>query len=409
MLSLDEALTVIMPLSARQILVGSTFSVQLTQAAINQQLAACSLDFFISSRRDDETIGLGELIGTRGFGLEQDVLNEKDVDFKEPQVVVRNPASVVIRTPFGRFGDAIKKILVAIVKETVDPAAADRIESIVVAGNVQAALKSIWNRSPTDSEVQAAELGAMELLKSGSEWKCRVIVPRDLAGVLVQPGDALKKLEAARLIKMNLGRAYYIDFWVRQCPQIFEQLELDFWGQITSKVAFRAASFYFGGLASARHELELPPGGNGLQALASDLRLGFAGLQVARQRYFVHKNLDHLISEAVQYVQHILVSMAYVCGFLEAKNDSMARDTDAAAVLLNEGLLEWSILYSKDLRRHYEKRNRWSSEQEIAELGEHVDRLLWTKGIVVSRLDEGCWIDVFGDEQMPMIKQVLSV
>jgi hypothetical protein len=350
------------------------------------------------------------LIGTREFGLEQDLLNEDDVDLnEEPQVVVPNPARVLIRTPLGRFGDAIKKILVAIVKETVEPGAVDRIESIVVAGNIQAALKSIWNRPPTDSEVQAAQLGTMELLKSGSEWKCRVIVPRDLAGVLVQSGDALKKLEVARLIKIGLGRVYYIDCWARQCPQIFDRLELDFWGEIISKVAFRAASFYFGGLASASHELELPPGGNELQALASDLRLGFAGLQVTRQRYFVHQNLDHLISEAVQYVEPILVSMAYVCGFLEAKNGSIERNTDAGAVLLNEGLWEWGVLYSKDLRRHYEERNRWSSELELTELGEHVDRLLWTKGIVVSRLDEGCWIDFFGDEQMVIIKQVLSV
>jgi hypothetical protein len=119
--------------------------------------------------------------------------------------------------------------------------------------------------------------------------------------------------------------------------------------------------------------------------------------------------LDQLILEAVQYVESILVSTAYVCGFLEAKNGSIARDTDAGTVLLIEGLWEWSLLYAKDLRRHYETRNRWSSEQELIELGEHVDRLLWTKGIVVSRLDKGCWIDFFGDEQMPMVKQILNV
>jgi hypothetical protein len=380
------------------------------QPGINQQLAACSLNFFISSKQDLETSALAELIGTRDLGLDENLLNEEDRGFTEDsRVGVFNPARILIRTPLGKLGDAIKKVLEAIVKETVEPTAAGRIESIVVVNNVQVSLKSIWNRMPTDAELQAARLGTMELLKSGSEWKCRVIIPRELAGVLVQSGDGLQKLEAARLIKISLGRAYYIDCWARQCPQIFERLELDPWAQTISRVAFRAASFYFGGLASARHELELPPGGKDLQALASDLRLAFRGLEVARQRYSAHQNLDQLILETVQYAESILVSTAYVSGFLEAKNESIARDTDAGTVLLGEGLWEWSLLYAKDLRRHYEKRNRWPSEQELIELGEHVDRLLWTKGIVVSRLDNRCWIDFFGDEQMAMINQILHV
>jgi hypothetical protein len=408
MLSGEETAIVIMPLSSRQLLIGSGCATQVAQIEINLQLAKCSLDFFISSKHDEATRTLAESIGTCAVGLKPDLLGEGDEGSSEmPHTAVPTAGRLVIRTPVGKFGEAAKKILSTIVEEAVEPTSVNRMESITVPANMQAALEAIWKRTPNAAELQAAALGTVELVKSGSEWKCRVIVPRSVAEMLVQTSDSEKRLIATRLVKINLGRAYYIDCWAKRCPEVFDRPELDLWGKIVSKVTSRAASYHFGGLASARHESEPLPGGDTLQELASYLRLGFTGLREARQRFFTHRDVDQLILEAIPPIEFILVSTASVCGFLEAKNTAIARDSDAGIVLSDAGLWEWSLLFAKDLRRHYEKRYRWSSEAELHQLGGHVERLLWTIGTIVSPTDNGHWIDVLDDERMELFERAL--
>jgi len=206
---------------------------------------------------------------------------------------------------------------------------------------------------------------------------------------------------------MNFGRAYYIDCWAQRYPEIFDRPHLDQWSQIVSRGAFRAASNYFGGMAAARDASEPPSGGDAVQELASNLRLGIAGMREARQRFVTHRDVNQMILDAGQPIEFILVSTASVFGFLEAQSTSIKQASEAGGVLSSEGLWEWSQLLAKDLRLHYERRQRWSSEAELQHLGSHVERLFWTIGTIVSPIDGGHWIDVIDDERMALINRML--
>ncbi len=408
-LSTAEAAMVVMPLSSRQLLVGCATVTEAPQTEINLQLARCSLHFFISSKEDEATKSIAESIGTCAAELKIDLLDGEDAESgNKPVQVLGTARSLVVRTPVGKFGNSVKKVLSSIAEEAVEQTTVDRIDSITVPANMQATLAAIWKRTPTAEELQAATFGTVEPVKSGADWKCRVIVPREVAEVLIQPGEPVRRLLATRIVKLNLGRAYYFDCWARGYPAVFDNPGLDLWNQIVLRAVFRVASFYFGGLASARHELEPLPGGESLQELASFLRLGFASLREARQRFFTHRDVDRLVLDAIQPIELILNSTASVCGFLEGKNTTMARDSDAGIFLSDVGLWEWCNLFAEDLRRHYEKRNRWSSEAELHQLAGHIERLLWMIGVVVSKTDSGHWIDVLDDERMPFMVRMLS-
>lgn len=408
-LGIGEAAFVIMPLSSQQLLVGSASAAQVARDDINLQLARCSLQFFICSKQDEAIKSIAESIGRCAGELKIDLFDGEDADWSDqPVPALRATKRLLVRAPVGKFGNSAKKVLSRIAEDAFESTTFDQVDSIIVPANMRAALEAIWKRTPTTSELQATAFGTVEPVKSGAEWKCRVIVPREVVEVLIQPSDPNKRLLAIRLVKHNLGRAYYFDCWARCCPAVFDSPASSLWSQITLRVVFRAASCYFGGLASARHESEPLPGGESLQELAAFLRHGLSGLREARLQFFTHRDVDRLTMEAVQSIELILVSTASVCGFLEAKNTTIARNSDAGIVLSDAGLWEWCILFAEDLRRHYEKRSRWASEVELHQLADHIERHLWTIGVIVSKTDSGHWIDVLDDERMPFMGRMLS-
>lgn len=407
MLSLAETAYVIMPLSSDKLLVGSTGEIELEQDVINLQLARCSLDFFISSRLDEATKSLVESIGSCSAKLVVRFLdedNEKPSDMAAP--LVPRGRGLVVNTPAGKFGRAAKKAITKIIEEAAEPQTIDRIESVVVPANMPAMLKAVWKRTPSADELRAVTLGAVEPVKVGSDWLCRVIFPRSVAELLTQSSSPEGRLAAIRVVKLNLGRVYYFDCWARRCPEIFDKPHTEVWSELELRAAFRAASAYFGGLASVRHDSKLLPGEENPRELATTLREAFASLHNSRQRFFSHRNVDRLVVEATQSIEAILVHTASVFGFLEAINKSISRESEAGVLLANTGLWEWGILFAEDLRRHYERRNRWASESEIRQISGHVERHLWTIGVLISRVDGGHWVDVLDDQQMSIIERM---
>lgn len=408
MLSVGEAMTVVMPLSPKQLLVGSACPVRIDSASLNVSLATCSLDFFIGSRRDDGTAALAALIGSCAAELKIDLL---EADYTAPPPAIHtefSKAKVAIRTPIGKVGEAMKSILSRLADETIEPTTANRLESITVATNMSRALEAVWKRTPTAVEVEAAVLGTVEPMKSGTAWKCRVILPRNLTQALLQSANATHQLAATRVVKLHLGRVLYFDCWARQCPEMVgSRPGLAFWDQLASTVAFRIGSHYFGGLTSARHGSEPFPGGERLEELAASFRSCFAALCRARQQFFVHRSVDQILVDSVGSIETLLIAVATVFGYLEAKDLALPRDSDAGDVLSEAGLWEWSLLFANDLRRHSANRERWSSSTDLDPLICHIERLLWTVGVVVSKMDFGHWIDVVEEARMPVLQNIL--
>lgn len=409
MLSVEEAELVVIPLSPRQILIGSSCRNQSLPTNINAHLAKCSLDFFISSKQDQTMMTIAETIGTCANGLNLDLLEEE----KENSAITshtqqRLAARLAVKTPSGRFGELAKKTISIIAKETLQPETFNFIESIRVPANMQAALANLLKRDPTASELQSVAFGATEPLKAGNEWKCQIIIPRDVVEMLVQNADLQKQLFAAYVLRLNLGRAYYFDCWLQRCPEIFEPLVLDAWDNITFKVMSRVGAFYFGGIAAGQHESKSQVNSLNQPDITPYLGFGLSSLQNARQQFFIHHNVDQLLNEAVQAIETILYAIAPVCGTLEANDIAIDKDSITGTFLANKGLWGWIRLMAKDLRRHYDKRHQWLSVADICQLGCHIERLLWTIGVIAIQTDSGLRIIVQDDEQMADLKKYLE-
>jgi hypothetical protein len=408
MLSSEDVVLVVMPLSSHQLLIGCDDEPQLDLKAINLQLARCSLEFFVGSRSDEATLTLAAEIGTRASDVKFDLLDDEDVESSEEFVQeVQGSAHLAVRVPFGKVWDPIKRRLAEIAHDTVETTTLARIESITVPARLSAELETVWKRVPSPAEVQACSLGTVELVKPRADLMCRIILPRRLADSLGAKALDNDRLIATRLVKFNLGRAYYFDCLMRRLPMVFEASSLHEWTQRLYGSAIRLGAHFFGGMASTKHESEPLPGGEQLAELAVSIRAGLAGLRDARERSSIHNNVDQLLLEALQAVDLLLTPTAAVCGFLEAKGIEFPPDSEAGTVLKDAGLWEWLRIFHKDLRRHYEKRQRWSSDEDLSQLGGHVERLLWSIGVFVSPLGSRSWIDKVDDERMEAISKLL--
>lgn len=408
LLSSAESILVVMPLSSQQLLVGSKDLAQFSTEEINLRLARCSLDFFVSSKQDEDTKMASEWIGTCAADQKFNLLEDSGEDQKgDITPVPRSLAPLKIRTPMGKAGDAMKRELSIIAAREADSGAIERIESIAVVASMSAGFEAIWNRPPTADELALNALGAVEPLRVGSDFKCRIILPRHVAEMLTQTSDPERRLLGTRLTKFCLGRVYYFDCWVRQVPALFENPNSDPWRRLVLQIVFRSASIYFGGLASARHEPDPLPDGDPLQEIAPVLRGTLAGLRETRLRFFEHRNVEQLALGVAPFIDLFLLQIASICGLLAAKDMVIAQDSQVGIVLTEAGLWEWHKVFSKDLRRHYERRHRWQSEAEFNQLGGHVERLLWTIGVFVSQTDAGPWMDVCDDNQLTLMTNVL--
>jgi hypothetical protein len=406
--SSSEAATVIMPLTSSRLLIGTVGVTELLIGETNQHLAQCSLDFFISSRDDKGTRALVPLIGACASAMNIQLLDEDDELPKRQQSDDQDaPSALRVRVPIGRVGEKIGRRLTQMATDALDSPSLRCIESIVVPSNVRSALVALWKREPTPNELEAAGFGSVEPLKVGADWKCRVILPRNFVEALADQNRSDLQVVATRMVKFNLGRAYYFSCWARTFPTALDAAIEDPWRGIVARATFRIAACYFGGLASARHGPEPMPWGNPLQELAVILRGGLDGLHEVRKQFFRHRNIDQLVVEALQPVEAMASVLASVLGFHDAKNLQLDPESEAGLVLQTNGLWEWQSVFSKDLSRHYETRHRWQSEDGFFQLGEHIERLLWTVGIVVSPTDQGHWVDVIDDDRLKIIANAL--
>jgi len=405
MLAADDIVTIVMPISSRQLLVGgpSEFDVH----EINRQFARSCFKFFISSRQNGQVDALAESIGAYADGLHIDLLNDGLEPNERPTPVAAFSGRLQIRSPTGKFGELARKAVMRIAHDAVDIPVLDAIESIVIPSKFEAALEAILKRPPTGDEVAAAAWGVAEPVKCGAQWKCKIILPRQMVEVLTNGASQEERLIAERLIRITLGRAYYIGCWARQSPAIFEHTEHSSWSQNTRKLAFNSASEYFGALAAPGEDAEPPVDNGGLQRIATTILAGLHGLVEARRRFWKHRSVDILASEVDTPLNAILVSAASFSGFAAAVESPLDEDSAPAVVLANAGLWEWALLFSKDLARHYDRRYHWASEKELDQLAGHADRILWTIGVIATPTEQGCWIDVYESQGLELINHLL--
>ena len=71
---------------------------------------------------------------------------------------------------------------------------------------------------------------------------------------------------------------------------------------------------------------------------------------------------------------------------------------------------EWFELLALDLERFFDSRESLAGDRDLILLGSHIERVLWSFGIVLSTpAPQQIWMDVFADEHLENTRLMLRV
>lgn len=406
MLGSEDIATVVMPLSPQRLLVGG--SRRVPQETLNCALASCSLKFFISSRQDGDmdkaAWHIGAFVGSMNLDLFEDAFEPNP----EPITKEQSETQLKIRTPSGKSGNAMKRAIAAVVRETVDAPVLSTIETVTVTANMRVAMESELKRVPNDQELRIAAAGVVLPVKNGTRWQSRIILPRRIAESLLPNEIPANKRLGRRVMKVSLGRAVYLGCWARQYPAIFEQKRPTLWQHTLYAIAFNAASQYAGALATHEEVETVPLDGEAQNELASNITTALSQLLLVRSGFASHHNVDKLTVDTAGPLDTLLGSVAALAGFAEAEGCALNDYPLVVKVLETVNLFDWAILFAKDLARHYEYRKRWSSAADLNQLAEHAERILWTIGVSATPIGELYEIHVSDEGGLALIGHILS-
>ncbi|WP_371867498.1 DUF4238 domain-containing protein [Duganella guangzhouensis] len=405
MMGFEDITTVVMPLSPRQLLVGGLNEVP--QENLNGYFADCSLNFVISSRQGDDVAQHAQRIGHFAAGMNINLPEDGFEPNPEPVLAAHFEAGLHIQVPPDKTGRAVKREILAVVRETVDAPVLSTIESVIVTPDMRATLQSLMQRMPSDLELRTAEAGLALPIRS-ARWQSRIIITRRMAEALLPNTESDKRRLARRVIRINLGRALYLGCWARQYPAILEHPQPTLWRDMLCKVAFGAASQYAGALASRDGMAPRLLDDEAQDELVSGLRLGLSLLPHVRAAYSVHQDVDQLTRDAAGPLEALLNAVAALAGFAAAEQGTLNDYPKAAIDLAKVGLLDWAILFAKDLARHYEQRAYWSSAADLNQLAEHAERILWTIGVSGIPFGELYKIQVGDEDRVAFVGRILS-
>ncbi len=397
--SVGEADIVVMPISKRRLLVGSRgqFGSCAALPTINVDLAKCSFEFFVSSQLDSDTKALKNLIGSRIAALSADPLEQQKAPIAPPKKLVCELAKVHVKTPIGRTGDSIKTAISKLAQEAVSPECASYLESIVVANDMAQALQTLSGHALTANQIEkAATHGSVEPVRRGGEWRIRVLVPRTIGQALAQQNASAEHQAAAAILRLLFGRAHYFTCWASQCQQVVAGVdpEMDAWSASTLHLTLRAGGSYVSGLSLGRSGVKATFETEQWAPRATPYLSCAAELINAREHALKDGNVDRLIADAMPPIEILLDVVATVCGIEKSSGAQLLHTSELGLALQRAGLSEWVSLLARDLDQHWSSRSFWESRSDLKTLTAHIERLLWTIGVVVSPTETGHWIDV---------------
>jgi len=408
----DELAGVVMPISSAKALVGCTGAAQIMLPRLNYALARCSLEFFISSRVDAQTTDAAQSIGdtvaqyvdklVEGEAFAAPRPSKDDADDAEgatPQVVnvpiKFEPAS----RKSGKAQAAVRNLMSAPELQT----GLRTVTSIVIADDIARSLRQ-RGLALNDYQVQLVQLGTCHTTESPAGVSSELFITTGSVNQVAKGGPLARP--AAALIRYQAGRATYYatvssrlkEALLRPRPPL-EVLGL--------RLAHFFCSHYFGARLS---ELEAVSNDEfaAADALYSEaLARSMKGIEDARLHFIEHRNVDVAMGFAVAHLEQMLCATANACA-CAAGNVERWRTSQSIKVLQEASLGEWFELFARDLERFFVSRQRMVSDNYLVFLGSHVERVLWSFGIVLAApTPEQIRMEVLGDEQFVNTRAML--
>ena len=417
MSSSEETIWVAMPISAQQIVVGYAGQDPPRLVDLNEQFAKCSLEFLVSSVLNSDVEKLAEHIGEALETVTHNLL-EESFAAKHPKCEESATDSNTFNIRIVLLGvelnaekrTAIDQSIRQIFTQQCGPREAARLESIVVTSDVAGEVERLYGRGLTPYETSTIMAGTVERIPGADSPALRLILPEKIVQFLLAPDDRLKRL-ANSLIKQLLGRVSYLDYWFGDIIPMAEGHVFTRRQLYSLELTQRFSSHYHGSIKAAQvaHDSDQK---DAEPLCAHAVNVAMAALEAARQQFMIQKNADALLTDVAPALDMLLGTIAGYCGQRthNIEDRRLLQSSPTCEHISQAGLWDWAKLFERDLSRHSRSLASGAcSVDQMLVLAENVERVLWQFGIFLSDSEDGrIWVDVNDDEQLKMVRQILS-
>lgn len=417
MSSSEEIIWVAMPISAQRVMVGYAGQDPPRLVDLNEQFAKCSLEFLVSSVLNSNVERLSEHIGEALETVTHKLL-EESFAAKHPKCEESATDSHTFNIRIVLLGVelngerrmAIDQSIRQIFTQQCGSREAARLESIVVTNDVAGEVSRLYGRALTPYETSTMMAGTVERIPNADSSALRVFLPEQIVQFLLAPDDRLKRV-ANLLVKQLLGRLSYLAYWFGDIVPMTEGHVFNRRQLYSLELVQRFASHYHGSIKAAEvaHDSDKK---DAEPLCAHAVTVAMAALEAARQAFLIQKNADALLADAALALDMLLGTIAGYCGQRahNMENVLLLQSSPTCEHIRQAGLWDWTKLFERDLNRHYcSLASGACSVDQMLVLAENVERVLWQFGIFLSDTEDGrIWVDVSGDEQLKMVKQILS-
>ncbi len=256
-----------------------------------------------------------------------------------------------------------------------------------------------------DYAAQVVRLGTCHTTETPDGVSSQLFVTTEAVN-LVAKGHPLARAAAA-LICHQAGRATYYATMVAKIPKETLQRQRPLLETVGLRIAHFFCSHYFGGRLSGigRISDEEFAATDGLynQTLAGCVQ----GITGARLHFIEHRDVDAALGQALGHVELLLCATANACATTgcEIVRWKASKSVEALRVI---SLGDWFELFALDLERFFDSRERLAGDNDLVLLGSHIERVLWSFGMVLSTsAPEQIWMDVLADEQLENTRLML--
>lgn len=414
LLSDDELAGVVMPICSSKVLVGCFGNLNLDIESLNRAFAKCSLDFFISSQDDQQTAEAAQLIGSAvskyvGSLAEEDAFSAPERiaivgESSEAESQTHEVINVPIKfEPSGRKSGKAQAALRRLLSEPELQMGLLTVETIIVADDV---LRSLRQRgvAVNDYLAQIVRFGTCLPTETSEKVSSQIFVTTEVVNRVVKK-HPLASAATAKIRHLAGQATCYAA--IAKIPKEVLQRPRSLLGQVELRIALFVCTHYFGGrLSQIGHisDEELAAADNSYsQTLVNCVQ----EIDNARCHFIAHRDFDAAFGRAIMQVEQLLYATANACASTGSEV-SRWKASNSLKTLRTVSLGDWFELFARDLKRLFDSRERLEGDDELVLLGSHVERVLWSLGIVLStRTPEQIWMDVLTDEQLVDIRRKL--
>lgn len=414
---------IVAPLAKDRFLVGRiNCSDELDLGEFNKWAAAASFEFFWSHRIGEDLDQISSKIGLGSKNIMKDLISnavsdiESDKSECHPELSppdndvcinkVTNSEieqSVFKIRPFSgqasftnissrETADKITECLKYIIGKFSEKYHIDRLDGVTFASDYEQALIDLdrgfdtnYKPEPTKTDYGVGVSMTLCIKRDGIiKWR---IIAQDWIGHDLISEDDQDRSQAAGIIWGMLANVASGQLFDDAFPAVMLNPLPDEYENIIYGYANNVFDTYFSSRLSAIFYLEETE--NLADMLVMALRQASELIPASRYSYRYHGDLDKFFGSAVNTVREILILSARVLGVVDGRDEKIPHSHQLNKILEEHELVGWFELFHADVRHIFDNTGNWSSFDQFLILNRHLERLLWSFGIIPERNDSG--------------------